>query len=47
MWYVTLWIAPELNHAFIAAANSANSDSQMLLDGIISNLINHADPGEE
>ena len=47
MWYVTLWIAPELNHAFIAAANSANSDSRMLLDGIISNLINHADPGEE
>lgn len=41
MWYVTVWIAPELNRAFIAAANSANSDTHMLLDSVISNLINH------
>ena len=41
MWYVTVWIAPELNRAFIAAANSANSDTYMLLDSVISNLINH------
>jgi len=42
MWYVTLWIAPELNRVF-AAANSANSDTQMLLDGIIPNLINNVE----
>ena len=41
-WYATLWIAPNRGIAYIAVANSAESDSSEthdVLDAIISNLI--------
>ena len=43
MWNVHLWIAPGLNRAFIAGANSTNDDTFWMLDGIIGSLINHQD----
>ena len=44
-WYTTLWIAPEIGLAYVAAANSAEPDLEQtfwLLDGIISDMIRHS-----
>ena len=43
LWYVNLWIAPALDRAFLAGANSKNDDSFLMSDAIIWSLINHDD----
>lgn len=39
MWYITVWIAPEINRAFIAGTNSSDQNSGMICDKMIANLI--------
>ena len=39
MWFVTVWVAPELNRAYIAGTNSSNQRSAGVIDGIIGKLI--------
>ena len=43
-WYTTLWIAPEIGLAYVAAANSAEPELEQtfwLLNGIIADMIQH------
>ncbi len=39
MWYATVWIAPKLNRAFIAATNSCDKNSFTICDKMIGKLI--------
>ena len=39
MWLVTVWIAPEINRAFIVGTNSSNEKSAAICDKMIGNLI--------
>ncbi|MBN1180726.1 MAG: beta-lactamase family protein [Bacteroidales bacterium] len=39
MWYVTVWIAPEINRAFIAGTNSYNENTATVCDKILVKLI--------
>ena len=43
-WYTVLWVAPNLNRAFIAAANSADDDTFTMLDQLVGHLIAHVHP---
>ncbi len=44
VWHTVVWVAPNLNRAYVAAANSSDADTSSLLDGIIEALISHAPP---
>lgn len=39
MWFITVWIAPKINRAFIAGTNSCDENSGVICDKIIGNLI--------
>jgi len=39
MWYVSLWVAPELNRAFIAGTNSYDNNTEKIFQAAINNLI--------
>jgi len=39
MWYVGIWVAPELNRAFIAGTNSCNDHTEVIIQSAINNLI--------
>ena len=40
-WYVTVWIAPNLDRAYLAGANSADNGTPQPLDRIIGELIKY------
>ena len=40
-WRVTVWLAPNTDKAYIAAANATNDETDGILDAIIWKLINH------
>jgi len=39
MWYVSLWVAPELNRGFIAGTNSYDNNTAKIFQAAINNLI--------
>jgi CubicO group peptidase (beta-lactamase class C family) len=39
MWYSTVWIAPELDRAYLVATNSCDEDSATICDEVIGKLI--------
>lgn len=39
MWYVTVWVAPEIDRAFFVGTNSANQDTGQILDGLVGKII--------
>ena len=40
-WRVTVWLAPNTDKAYVAAANATNDETHGILDAIIWKLINH------
>ncbi len=40
-WRITIWLAPNLDRAFLAGANSDEEGTHRMLDGIIGKLIRH------
>lgn len=39
IWYITVWIAPEINRAFIAGTNSYDNNSTRICDNVIRELV--------
>jgi len=39
MWYAGVWVAPELNRAFIACTNSRDGNTERIIQAAINNLI--------
>lgn len=39
MWYVSVWVAPEINRAFIAGTNSSDANTATICDNSIGQLI--------
>lgn len=39
MWYVSLWVAPEINRAFIAGTNSSDDNTGKIFQAAVNNLI--------
>lgn len=39
LWYALVWVAPELNSAYVVAANAANADIQEVANSIVEELI--------
>ncbi|MCY3793133.1 MAG: serine hydrolase [Gammaproteobacteria bacterium] len=44
VWQTVVWVAPNLNRAYLAAANSTDADTVYVLDGIVEALIGHVLP---
>ncbi len=44
VWRTVVWIAPNLNRAYLAAANSTDADTADVLDGIVQALVGHVLP---